>query len=156
MGSSAGGAAVCSCGSLALAPEVTASSPFGFARSDFFATGFVAVPFVFALAGAAAFDRGGLFTSVFSCTLLALAAVGFIILSRKPPSAGAWLLRVVDVCDVRELGRWSGASEDRLGLTVEVVGFGLEAVDARRLLVVDVGLLSASCFARDEAVGAVR
>ena len=63
---------------------------------------------------------------------------------------------MVDVCDVRELGRWSGASEDRLGLTVEVVGFGLEAVDARRLLVVDVGLLSASCFARDVAVGAVR
>lgn len=53
---------------------------------------FVAVPFVFALGGALCFVFGGeLTTSVRSCALLA--AVGFIILSKKLPSAGARLRR---------------------------------------------------------------
>lgn len=115
-----------------------------------------AVPLVFGLEGAAAFCLGGLLTSVFSCVLLALAAVGFIILSRKLPSAGATLRRVREVCEVREPGRCSGASEDRLGFAVVVEDFGVDVVELRRLLVAGFDVASGSCFARDEAVGAVR
>ena len=124
--------------------------------SAFFSSTFFGGPFVFGFAGAAAFCLGGLLASVFSCVLLALAAVGFIILSRKLPSAGATLRRKCEVCDVREDGRCSGASEDRLDFVAEVDGFGFEVVDARRLLLAGFDCISGSCFAREDAVGAVR
>lgn len=123
---------------------------------DFFAAVFAAVPFVFGFDGAAVFCLGGLLTSVFSCVLLALAAVGFIILSRKLPSAGATLRRVCEVCEVLEPGRCTGASDDRLGLEEVVEVFGFVVVDDFKLLVAGFDCVSGSCFAREEAVGAVR
>lgn len=112
--------------------------------------------------------RGGLLTSVLSCLswdLLADAAVGRIMRSRKLPSAGAGFLGGADVPEVRDSGRWLGASDERgVGLAEEVVGvgFGFGFGAAEGLLLAALGrgagacADSGSCFAREDAVGAVR
>lgn len=99
----------------------------------------------------------GLFGPLFSATLPLLAAVGFVIRSRKLPSPGTVLLRLdiaeVDVCDS---GRCPAAKEERGVGFVDVCGFGLAVVEDRRDVVVDVDVALGSCLAFEAAVGAVR
>lgn len=106
-----------------------------------------------------AFALTGLFESAF---LLAEAAVGRVMRSRKLPSTtGARLLLVVEpAVESREGGRWLVGRDVRgLGFAGAGCGFGRDAVDD---LNVDEAkdeegaALSGSCFAFEEAVGAVR
>lgn len=87
--------------------------------------------------------RGG--EAGFSCVLLALAAVGLIMRSRKP-SFGA------PPMEARESGRLgAGAIEGREGLPADAPDFGRVAVDGFRVI-----FCSSPCFAADAAVGAMR
>ena len=99
-------------------------------------------------------DLGGLFGATFSCRWPDDAAVGLVIRSKKLPSTAAKLL-LPDVCEPRESGRCPAASDDRAGGFVEgTCGFGLDERDA--LNEDEDAAVSGSCFAFDEAVGAVR
>ena len=86
---------------------------------------------------------------VFSCTLLALAAVGRDIRSRK--------LGLAPTVDVRDSGRLLvfalGATEGREGFVVAGFDTGRVAVDGLR---VTLAASSPCSFAADAAVGAVR
>ena len=104
--------------------------------------------------GAALFCLPGLCFSTFSIVLLADEAVGRIIRSKKLPSTGAkfFFSEVCELCDSR---RCLPAKDVRgAGFVDEVCGLGLDAVEDFSVLVVDAAV--GSCFARDEAVGAVR
>lgn len=120
----------------------------GGAGLGFASTGFAGCAFAFT----------GLFASAF---LLAEAAVGRVMRSRKLPSTtGARLLLVDDAAESRDGGRWLVGSDVR-GLDFAAAGcdFGRDAVDDLNVDEVkdDEGAaLSGSCFAFEEAVGAVR
>lgn len=130
---------------------VDSTSPF--TGSDVDSCFFPTNPFTFAFTAAVLLPpRGGLLTSVFSCVLLADAAVGLIIRSRKLPSAGAEVVGFLLVCE----DLLSGLARDvrGVGRVDDVAGFGLEVVDCLLLgaeFVVEAG----SCRAREAAVGAV-
>lgn len=89
-------------------------------------------------------------TSGFSCVLLADAAVGLIMRSRKLPSTGA-VGFLFEVWDVRDSGRAAregrGVGLEAAGFTRVVVGAGLDGA---------VVVWACSSLARDAAVGAVK
>lgn len=129
----------------------SASSTAAFVEVDFAAV-FESCPFAFGFAEG--LDFGGLFATTFSWVLPDDAAVGLVIRSKKLPSTAAKLL-LPEVCEPRDSGRCPAASDERAGGFEEgICGFGL---DAREALKEDEdAAVSGSCFAFDEAVGAVR
>lgn len=98
-----------------------------------------------------------------SCALLADAAVGRVMRSRKlPPPDGlvSFLAGGGAASAVREPGRWLDAREERVGLcdfvaAEDAVRDERGAVEERKDCWREVGALD-SCFAREAAVGAVR
>jgi hypothetical protein len=102
-------------------------------------------------AGATGFDFGDFSASLLSVVLFAEEAVGFIIRSKNELPTGPVLFRLVAV-ESREAGR---AGRDARGAVLAVVvGFGRDAAGVRD--VDGAGIVSGSCFALDEAVGAVK
>lgn len=89
--------------------------------------------------------------------MLADAAVGRVIRSKKLPLAGGAGFRVG--LDVLDSGLWPGWRDDRgVGFAEEVLGLGLGAAGALFcvVLLLAAGAGSGSCFAFEAAVGAVR
>lgn len=82
--------------------------------------------------------------------------MGFIILSKKLLSVGARLLRGGAFCEVCNAALGAGPNDAREVGFAEEVGFGRDAIEDFMLLVGAALLGIGSCFAREDAVGAVR